>query len=598
MRRLHPLIAPLTVVSALVAPAAAILGGASALAAPPAGLATAPTSRASRGSAAQLTPPGAASLTAASVSPELGINRPLPLAPAWKGNRPKSDPTTLPPAATILPPELKDLVSPAALGLPDRPRQVRIHQLRPLTYRQVQILAEFNNPELKAIASQVDQAQLNLRSKIALWYPQLGINATSLPTYTGGQQYSSGFTGTGQPIGDTLTSIWRMSATLQASWALIDPSRTPQIAAARDLFEKAKNQYLIGLRDLRLQAAQAYFDLQTSDDQVLIGQESVRASLVSLRDARARFQAGVATKLEVLEAETQLARDEQLLTNALALQSVARRTLASLLDLPQDVTPTAADPARVIGTWRPSLQESIVAAYTFREELDQALLDISIANSNANTELARVQPFLKIVNNLGVGRSSGYDFSPNVVPSITGWSVDNTVGLNLNWTLYDGGAARASYRQQKERAQENRYRFAQQRDSIRRDVEVSFYELEKNNRNILTTSREVVSARESLRLARLRFQAGVTTQREVVDNQRDLTQAEVRYSNAISDYNKRLIELSRRTGLDRITTCQTPPLPADKPEIPGASDVPVEPLPLLPACPAVHVHGSTAPSRS
>jgi len=574
LRRLHTLIAPLTVVTALVGPVAAAPAGGSG----PQG--------------------GAVQLTGVSGSPELRINRPLPQAPALRGNRPKSDPSVLKPAATTLPPQLRDLVAPAALALPDQPKQVRIRQLRPLSYQDAQILAEVNNPQLKAIASQVEQAQSNLRAKIALWYPQLALNANTFPTYTGGQQYSSGFTGTGQPIGYTITSIWRMFTSLQASWSLIDPTRTPQIAAARDQFEKAKNQYLIGLRDLRLQASLVYFDLQTADDQVRIGQEGVRSSLVSLRDARARFQAGVATKLEVLEAETQLARDEQLLTNALAAQAVARSNLAALLDLPQEVTPTAADPARVMGIWRPSLQESVVAAYTFREELDQVLLDISIANSSANAELARVQPFLKIVNNLGVGRSYGYDFSLQAVPAITGWNVDNSLGLNLNWTLYDGGAAQANYRQAKQRAQETRFVFAQKRASIRQDVETSFYELEKNNRNILTTSREVVSARESLRLARLRFQAGVTTQREVVDNQRDLTQAEVAYSSAISDYNKRLIELSRRTGLDRIATCQAAPLPPNKPEVPGASDVPVEPLPLLPACPAGKVPVTTPATRS
>jgi OMF family outer membrane factor len=495
-------------------------------------------------------------------------------------------------------------VAPASLALPDRPRQVRITQLRPLSLDQVEILAEVNNPDLKALASQVEQAQSNLRAKIALWYPQLGFNTTSFPIYTAGQQYSNGFTGTGQPIGTTLDSIWRMQAALQASWSLIDPTRTPQIAIARDQYEKAKNQYLIGLRDLRLQASLAYFDLQTADNQVQIGQEGVRASLVSLRDARARFQAGVATKLEVLEAETQLARDQQLLTTALLSgtpnqpgQAIARRALAALLDLPQDVTPTAADPARVIGTWLPSLQESIVASFAFREELDQILLDISIANSSANVELGRAQPFLKIVNNFGFGRTYGYEFSPSVVPSITGWNVDNAVGLNLNWTIYDGGSAQANYRGQKQKAQENRFLFAQRRNTIRSEVERSFYELDKNNRNILTTSREVISTRESLRLARLRFQAGVTTQREVVDTQRDLTQAEVRYSTAISDYNRALVELRRRTGLDQIATCEPPRLPANKPVVSGATDVPVEPLPLVPACPAARAQLPPAANR-
>jgi OMF family outer membrane factor len=115
-------------------------------------------------------------------------------------------------------------------------------------------------------------------------------------------------------------------------------------------------------------------------------------------------------------------------------------------------------------------------------------------------------------------------------------------------------------------------------------VEFSFFELEKNLRNITTTSREVISTRESLRLARLRFQAGVTTQREVVDTQRDTTQAEVRYANAITDYNKRLAELRRRTGLDQIALCARPNLPASKPLVEGASEVPVEPQILVPAC--------------
>ena len=571
LRRLSSLLASLTVVPALAGPVVA-----------------APSLRAAGGV------PSAATKGKAAL---LDLAAPLPLAPASKGNRPKSNPKVMPPAARTLPPELRDLVAPASLALPDHPRQVRINQLRPLSLDQVEILAEVNNPNLKAIASQVEQAQSNLRAKLSLWYPQLVLSTSSFPIYTVGQQYSSGFTGTGQPGDTTLDSIWKMQAALQASWALIDPTRTPQIAVARDQYEKAKNEYLIGLRDLRLQAAKIYFELQTADDQVQIGQEGVRASLVSLRDARARFQAGVATKLEVLEAETQLARDEQLLTNALANQATARRALAALLDLPQDLTPTAADPARVVGIWLPSLQESIVAAYRFREELDQILLDISIANSSANAELGRVQPFLKIVNTLGFGRSYGYEFSPRVVDPITGWNAENAVGLNLNWTIYDGGSAQATYRQEKQKAQEDRFRFASKRDILRQDVETSFYELEKNNRNILTTSREVISTRESLRLARLRFQAGVTTQREVVDTQRDLTQAEVRYSTAISDYNKALVELRRRTGLDQIASCEPPVLPPNKPVVAGATDVPVEPLPLLPACSAAQAQFPPAAKR-
>ncbi len=537
----------------------------------------------------------------------------LPLAPAVKGPRPLSNPKVLPPAAKELPAEAVDLKAPASLALPTQPQQVRIEELRPLSLNESETIAEVNSPSLKALASEVEQAQSGLRAEIARWYPSLSFNARSFPGTQTAQNFnrvSPRSTQQNGSTGYTVQTITSMDASLTASWSLIDPRRVPSIALARDQYEKAKNAYLIGLRELRLQVASAYFDLQNADEQVRIGQESVRASLVSLRDAQARFQAGVATKLEVLEAQTQLARDQQLLTQALygrssgALsagsgQAIARRTLAALLDLPQNVTPTAKDPARVVGTWLPSLQESIVAAYTFREEIDQILLDISIANSTANRNLAEVQPVLNLFNSFSVNRGTGSQYSPGLVSidpqsrtefSLENqpqrqWGVDNTVGVNVTWNIFDGGRARALYRQSKQKAQEEAFNFSKTRDQIRQEVEVSFYDLLTNNRNILTTSNEVLSARESLRLARLRFQAGVTTQREVVDTQRDLTQAEVRYSSAVANYNRSLAELRRRTGLDLIALCQRPSLPARRPANTTA-DVPIEPTPLLPACQA------------
>ncbi|MHA3961815.1 TolC family protein [Synechococcus sp. LTW-G] len=524
---------------------------------------------------------------------------PLPSAFSTKGQRPKSNPTVLPPAATKLDPALQRLAAPATLALPDKVDQVKIVELRPLSLQDVENLAEVNNPNLKAVASRVDQAQSNLRAAIASWYPNFDFSAGQFPAWTYGRAYnylnSIGSTTEG---GNTQTNRWAATANLGFNWDLINPQRVPQVSAARDAFEQAKNTYLIALRDLRLQASQAYFQLQYSDDNVRIGQTSVQASLVSLRDARARYQAGVATKLEVLEAETQLARDQDLLTDSLANQANARRNLARLLDLPQNITPTAKQPLRPIGVWMPSLEESILGAYAFREELDNALLSISVSNSNANASLGAVQPFLSIVNNFVTARTFGYAglnpgataglgvFEKGGIQSGQTWTTDNAVGLNVRWSIFDGGRARAQYRQSKQQAQENAFRFAETRDRVRYEVEQSFNNLRADTRTIQTTSREVLSSRESLRLARLRFQAGVTTQREVVDNQRDLTQAQLRYARALADYNTGLSELRRRTGLDQIGICKAPKLSAIKPLEDETYTVPVSPEPLPPACSA------------
>jgi len=358
----------------------------------------------------------------------------------------------------------------------------------------------------------------------------------------------------------------------------------PEISAARDQFEKSKNQYLIGLRELRLQVSEAYFNLQREDEQVRVGQQSVSASLISLQNAKARYQAGVATKLEVLQAETQLGRDQYLLDFNLQEQAIRRRDLSRILNLPQNTAPSAKDPLRVVGLWKPSLEESVVAGYAFREELDNLILDISASNSQANSALASVQPFMSLVNTLLATRYTGVEAIIVDLPGTYGYAVQNSVGLNFNWKLFDGGAARSLYRQYKQKAQENTYQFSDQRNRVRFEVEQNYYQLINSNRNILTQSRTVLSARESLRLARLRFAAGVTTQLEVQQTQRDLTQAEILWTDAIVDYNVNLARLRRYTGLDSIVECRGPQLSAVKPAALDSETVPVPPSPLTPAC--------------
>ena len=553
----------------------------------------------------------------------------LPDAIDLKGARPKADPSVVAPALDVLPPPLVPLAAPPSLALPDAPSQVRIHELRPLTLEEALQLAEFNSPKLKAAASQVDQAKSALRAAISSWYPTVDLSASGLPEYFKSYSYQNPDfvpdrvvrkpttrvinpvtgerSGTNPNTGEEFTRPvtrdgfnerygreWRLNVNLQVSWDLINPARVPQIAAARDRFERARDSYLIALRDLRLNSATAYFNLQEADEGVRIGQASVQASLVSLRDARARYNAGVNTKLEVLEAETQLARDRNLLTTRLGEQSVSCRRVASLLDLPQDVTPTAATPARPLGLWEPSLEESIVAAYNYREELDQLILDISINNSQANASLAAVQPVLSFVNSTTTTRTQGQtgQTSNDIDMGDFTYGFQNSTALTATWRLFDGGRARAEYRRSKQAADESRFNFADTRDQIRLEVEESFIGLRTAIQSIETTSSEVVSSRESLRLSQLRVQAGVSTQREVVNNQRDLTNAELRYAGAIREYNTNLAQLRRRTGLDALVACDAVSLPAAKPE----SDqqlIPIEPTPLKSACPSVASAGST-----
>ena len=163
-------------------------------------------------------------------------------------------------------------------------------------------------------------------------------------------------------------------------------------------------------------------------------------------------------------------------------------------------------------------------------------------------------------------------------------NLDQSVYMGFTWTVFNGGRSQALAREQKQKAKESEYLFAEERNKIREQVESQFFDLQLHSRNLISNSRQVLSSREAYRLAVLRFQAGVGTQRNVIDNQRDVTQAEVRYFNTIASYNATLAALRRQTGLDQVVRCTPADLPASPPPKDPATDVPVFATPVAEPC--------------
>ena len=183
----------------------------------------------------------------------------------------------------------------SSLELPKNSSQIKIEQLKPLTIDEVEKLAELNNGLLKAAEAQVDQAKSLLLSEISRWYPTVNLSANGLPKYLNVESYRNpdfttntkvnSQTGAIEPAPYTNGRQWTAQLSLQVKWNIIDPQRVPSIAAARDRYEKAKYNYEVTKRNLRLEALSYYILLQRADEGVRIGKQSMRASLVSLRYA-------------------------------------------------------------------------------------------------------------------------------------------------------------------------------------------------------------------------------------------------------------------------------------------------------------------------
>jgi OMF family outer membrane factor len=444
--------------------------------------------------------------------------------------------TTPAPAGTVEVPE--NLIPNAnPLQFPTKAEEVTVQGNQPITLEQALELARRNNRELQVTLLQLERSRAALRESQAALYPSVDINADVTRSQSASSQLEdelngragipsnrdepgTGFTGQAQLTYNLYTSGQRRAAIKEAE----EQVRFNELDVERQSEE------------IRLNVSTDYFDLQERDEQVRIAQSSVANAQASLRDAEALERAGVGTRFDVLRSQVNLANAQQDLTNAISLQQIARRQLAARLSLPQTATISAADPVQLTGLWNKSLEESIVLAFQNRPELQQQIAQRNISEQQRRQALSSLGPQVSFIANYNL--LDQFDDSVSVTD---GYSV----GVRASLNLFDGGAARARAAQARTNVRIAETQFGEQRNQIRFQVEQAFATLRSNLENVQTANAAVEQAREALRLARLRFQAGVGTQTDVINSENDLTRAEGNRVTAILEYNRALARLQR-----------------------------------------------------
>ncbi len=190
---------------------------------------------------------------------------------------------------------LYELSAPKDLFLPSRSREVLVKTYKKINLDQLETILINNNRTIKIYLEKINQAKSILKSSLSSWYPTLNLTANGIPQYFESNNYNeSSF------IQDTSSKQWSSSISAQIQWDLINPARVPEIASARDSFEKSKYSYSIVLKDLKLEAKKRYFNLQKANEEIEVAKKSIESSTLGLKDAEIRFESGIGTKLEVL----------------------------------------------------------------------------------------------------------------------------------------------------------------------------------------------------------------------------------------------------------------------------------------------------------
>ena len=415
-----------------------------------------------------------------------------------------------------------------------------------LNYSEIDNIILRNNQELKALENLVESSTFNLSSKIAKRYPSLDLQASGLPKYVAGKNYSSA-------SATTKTSQFSVNPSLNIKLDLIDPLRGSEIKIAKDNYAIAKNNYEIKKRDLLQEAKSRYHKVQKSYQEINNKKLSLDLSVTSLKDAQSKFDAGIGTKFEVLEADAQLSRDRQSLNEKKIQHQINKIALKEILNIKGDFIINQKQ--KLIGFWNFKLNKNINEGLANSLSLKNIKLKKSIKQNQANNFLNAYKPNIYISNTFTSSFSKGDSIAINIDSDKSGSSYTNTVSLNFGWNIFDGGQNRNLYKSSKADAQSEENSYKNLENVLRSNINKAYLNLKLNEEKILSSLKEISSTKESLRLARLRYDVGISTLKDVLVRQKELSNANSKNINAIYNYNLNLDELERLTSLEISNVC-------------------------------------------
>ncbi len=481
------------------------------------------------------------------------------------------------------------------------PIRLEANYTEPISLKDAVNYAISNNLAIRISYANKEQQKWNLAGTMSGFLPNIVLN--------GQDQYLQGSTLIGGIIPTTFQTP-NVSAQAGVQWfGFQGGSVLFGTLASLHNYRAAKAQVTGTINDTLLAVARGYYNLVNNQALLQIQTKAVDVSKAQVTLNQQLESAGTGTKFQVLQSETQLARDEQnLLTQEVALRT-SSIDLATVLNLNAAVNFLSVESSvKKVRLIDPSvdINRLIALAILNRPELKQYEQLRIAARRQIQIAAAPLYPQLQFYGNiLGNGATFGktYKFVPgsfNAVPlaASPAGSVISTapflaepansigqptstkgavvaageqftpsqyssrqmrksysIGYRMDWNFPGLGlgsltaiqAARANARIALLNSNQSLINILQQ-------VRESYLNSQTAERQIEVADKAVISSTEELRLARVRLANGVGTNIDVINAQRDFITALVNKANAIITFNLAQVQLLHDTGLISVET--------------------------------------------
>ncbi len=403
-------------------------------------------------------------------------------------------------------------------------------QPRTLTLEEAEQRAIRNHPRIAAAGFNAQAEATTVKQVKSAFQPLVGASLTSVgadrdTSIAAGQIQTSGLASraaTGIGLSQLITDFGRTST-------LADSARLRAAAEQRNV-DNTRAQVL-------LQVEQAYYGVLAADAVLKVAQATVDMQRVTLRQVKALAESSMKSTLDVSFAEVSVSEAELALYQAENAAKASQALLSAAIGDDKDSVFTVADvplPGRLTAD-----PESLVhEALQNRPDLAVAKLNQSAAERFAVAEKKLRYPAISAVGVVGVTPFHQKDFPDQY----------SAAGLNISVPFLNGGLYSARRAEAEFRARGTEKEAEALAVRIAANVRVGWIEADNAWRRIDVTARLVDQANTALRLAKARYDIGLSGILELTQAQLSQTSAMIASANAKYDYLTKMANLNYAIG--------------------------------------------------
>ena len=331
---------------------------------------------------------------------------------------------------------------------------------------------------------------------------------------------------------------------IDLQWPIYTGGRTSTLTRAAAAEANALGADLDAARaDLRLEITRAYWAVITAHASADVVNAAVGRISAHLTDVRNQLSVGLLPPSDVLTVEAQHAHQQQLLIEAQNLVETSSVDFRRLVGLAPDTPFELID--RIDA---PAVLSQQVAALVETAKADRAerkALEVRLAGATERKRAAGAGrlPFIATAGGYDLGRPN-----PKIFPREAAWKTSWDIGVNLSWSLFDGGRVRAEVAEAAANQRAATERLKDFDVTVDAEVRQRAADLSSAEAAIAAAEIGIRSAEEARRVIAERFSAGVATNTDVIQAQLALLLAGLDRTRAFANVRLAAARLDRAIG--------------------------------------------------